>query len=67
LSAAKQAVSVERVSDPVVEAPLEGGDETLAPVVGEVHRPRGRIEVQARLLSRFLLGDITEYPNFTTR
>jgi hypothetical protein len=38
-----QAVSEERMGDLVVEAPLEGGDEALASVVGEVHRPPRQI------------------------
>jgi len=28
---------------------------------------RRLLEVQARLLARFLLGEIPDYPNFTTR
>jgi hypothetical protein len=28
---------------------------------------RRLLEIQARLLGRFLLGELREYPNFTTR
>lgn len=41
--------------------------EITHPLFGYRLSYRRLFEVQARLLSRFLLGDITEYPNFTTR
>lgn len=41
--------------------------EITHPVFGYRLSYRRLFEVQARLLGRFLLGDITEYPNFTTR
>jgi CRISP-associated protein Cas1 len=40
--------------------------EITHPLFGYRLSYRRLFEVQARLLSRFLLGDITEYPNFTT-
>lgn len=41
--------------------------EITHPVFGYRLSYRRLFEVQARLLGHFLLGDITEYPNFTTR
>lgn len=41
--------------------------EITHPVFGYPVSYRRLLEVQARLLGRFLLGEIPEYPNFTTR
>lgn len=41
--------------------------EITHPVFGYRANYRRVFEIQARLLGRFLLGDIGEYPNFTTR
>ncbi len=41
--------------------------EITHPIFGYRLSYRRLFEVQARLLGRFLLGDISEYPNFTTR
>jgi len=41
--------------------------EITHPLFGYKLSYRRLFEVQARLLARFLLGDIPEYPNFTTR
>ena len=41
--------------------------EITHPVFGYKVSYRRLFELQARLLGRFLLGDIVEYPNFTTR
>jgi CRISPR-associated endonuclease Cas1/CRISPR-associated protein Cas4 len=43
------------------------GHEITHPVFGYKVSYRRLLEIQARLLGRFLLGDILEYPNFTTR
>lgn len=41
--------------------------EVTHPLFGYALSYRRLLEVQARLLGRFLLGEITDYPNFTTR
>jgi CRISPR-associated endonuclease Cas1/CRISPR-associated protein Cas4 len=41
--------------------------EITHPLFGYKVSYRRLLEIQARLLGRFLLGDISEYPNFTTR
>ncbi len=43
------------------------GHEITHPLFGYKVSYRRLLEIQARLLGRFLLGDISEYPNFTTR
>jgi CRISPR-associated endonuclease Cas1/CRISPR-associated protein Cas4 len=43
------------------------GHEITHPLFGYRVSYRRLFELQARLLGRFLLGDIPEYPNFTTR
>jgi CRISPR-associated endonuclease Cas1/CRISPR-associated protein Cas4 len=43
------------------------GHEITHPLFGYKVSYRRLLEIQARLLGRFLLGDIPEYPNFTTR
>lgn len=41
--------------------------EVIHPIFGYAVSYRRLLELQARLLGRFLLGEIGEYPNFTTR
>ena len=41
--------------------------EVTHPLFGYRVSYRRLLELQARLLSRYLLGEIAEYPNFTTR
>lgn len=41
--------------------------EVTHPIFGYTVSYRRLLEVQARLLGRFLLGEVPEYPNFTTR
>jgi CRISP-associated protein Cas1 len=41
--------------------------EVTHPLFGYKVSYRRLIEIQARLLGRRLLGDIPDYPNFTTR
>lgn len=41
--------------------------EIVHPLFGYKISYRRLLEIQARLLGRFLLGDLVEYPNFTTR
>jgi CRISPR-associated endonuclease Cas1/CRISPR-associated protein Cas4 len=43
------------------------GQEVIHPLFGYRVSYRRLLELQARLLARSLLGDIPEYPNFTTR
>lgn len=43
------------------------GHETLHPVFGYKVSYRRLLEIQARLLARYLLGELDEYPNFVTR
>lgn len=43
------------------------GQEITHPLFGYRVSYRRLLELQARLLSRYLLGEISEYPNFTTR
>jgi CRISPR-associated protein Cas1 len=43
------------------------GQEITHPIFGYKVNYRRLFEIQARLLSRFLLNDIPDYPNFTTR
>lgn len=43
------------------------GQEITHPLFGYRLSYRRLLELQARLLARFLLGDLREYPNFTTR
>lgn len=43
------------------------GHEITHPLFGYKASYRRLLEIQARLLGRYLLGDIQEYPNFTTR
>jgi len=43
------------------------GHEITHPMFGYRLSYRRLLELQARLLSRFLLGELDEYPNFTTR
>ncbi len=43
------------------------GHETTHPVFGYKVSYRRLLELQARLLARFLLGELKEYPNFVTR
>jgi CRISPR-associated endonuclease Cas1 len=43
------------------------GQEITHPLFGYKVNYRRLFEIQARLLSRFLLNDIPDYPNFTTR
>jgi len=43
------------------------GQEVTHPQFGYKVSYRRLLELQARLLSRHLLGEIPEYPNFTTR
>ena len=41
--------------------------EVTHPIFGYTVSYRRLLELQARLLGRFLLGEIGDYPNFTTR
>lgn len=41
--------------------------EVTHPLFGYALSYRRLLEVQARLLGRFFLGEISDYPNFTTR
>jgi CRISPR-associated protein Cas1 len=41
--------------------------EVTHPLFGYTLSYRRLLELQARLLGRFLLGEIGDYPNFTTR
>ena len=43
------------------------GHEVVHPLFGYRVSYRRLMEMQARLLGRFLLGELPEYPNFTTR
>ena len=43
------------------------GHETTHPVFGYKVSYRRLLEIQARLLARYLLGELDEYPNFVTR
>lgn len=43
------------------------GHEITHPLFGYRISYRRLLEVQARLLARYLLGEIPDYPNFTTR
>ena len=43
------------------------GHEIVHPRFGYRVRYRRVMEIQARLFGRFLLGELTEYPDFTTR
>jgi len=43
------------------------GHEITHPLFGYRISYRRLLEVQARLLARFLLGELPDYPNFTTR
>ena len=43
------------------------GQEIVHPVFGYSAQYRQIVEIQARLLGRHLLGEIAEFPNFTTR
>lgn len=43
------------------------GQEVTHPVFGYRVEYRRLLEIQARLLGRYLLGEIPKYPNFVTR
>lgn len=43
------------------------GQEVTHPEFGYKLSYRRLLELQARLLGRYLLGELSEYPNFTTR
>ena len=43
------------------------GHEVVHPLFGYRVSYRRLMEMQARLFGRFLLGELPEYPNFTTR
>ena len=43
------------------------GHEVVYPLFGYRFSYRRLMEMQARLFGRFLLGELPEYPNFTTR
>ena len=43
------------------------GHEVVHPLFGYRVSYRRLMEMQARLFGRFLLGELSEYPNFTTR
>jgi CRISPR/Cas system-associated endonuclease Cas1 len=43
------------------------GQEITHPIFGYKVSYRRLLELQSRLLARYLLGEIPEYPNFTTR